>query len=66
MVTYGNSKSIWISKTSSYFLELWTSRLKKKKKQKDKTKKFDSIEIDEEMGNDKQNASRPDNVQMEP
>lgn len=65
MVTYGNSKSIWISKTSSYFLELWTSRLKKKK-QKDKTKKFDSIEIDEEMGNDKQNASRPDNVQMEP
>ena len=38
----------------------------KKKKHKDKTKKFDSIEIDEEMGNDKQNASRPDNVQMEP
>ena len=39
---------------------------KKKKKHKDKTKKFDSIEIDEEMGNDEQNASRPDNVQMEP
>ena len=42
------------------------SQKKKKKKHKDKTNKFDSIEIDEEMGNDKQNASRPDNVQMEP
>lgn len=38
----------------------------KKKKHMDKTKKFDSIEIGEEMGNDKQNASRPDDVQMEP
>lgn len=42
------------------------SQKKNRTKQKDKTKKFDSIEIYEEMGNDKQNASRPDNVQMEP
>lgn len=37
-----------------------------KNKKIDKTQKFDSIEINEEMGNDKQNESRPEKVQIEP
>lgn len=36
------------------------------KKKLDKTQKFDSIEINEEMGNDQKNVSRPEKVQMEP
>ena len=37
-----------------------------KNKKIDKTQKFDSIEINEEMGYDKQNVSRPEKVQIEP